>query len=65
MSDVSLAIEAGTFLTLLGPSGCGKTTLLRLIAGFTEPSAGGIAIDGRDMAGLPPQRRPIGMVFQN
>ncbi|MGL4289367.1 MAG: ABC transporter ATP-binding protein [Phreatobacter sp.] len=65
LSDVSLAIEQGTFLTLLGPSGCGKTTLLRLIAGFTEPSAGEIAIDGRDMAGLPPQRRPIGMVFQN
>ncbi|MBN8945168.1 MAG: ABC transporter ATP-binding protein [Rhizobiales bacterium] len=65
LSDVCLAIASGTFLTLLGPSGCGKTTLLRLIAGFTEPSAGGIAIDGRDMAGLPPQRRPIGMVFQN
>ncbi|QCI63969.1 ABC transporter ATP-binding protein [Phreatobacter stygius] len=65
LSDVDLAIDSGTFLTLLGPSGCGKTTLLRLIAGFIEPSAGEIAIDGRDMAGLPPQRRPIGMVFQN
>ena len=65
LSGVDLAIEAGTFLTLLGPSGCGKTTLLRLIAGFTEPSTGEIRIDGRPMAGLPAQRRPIGMVFQN
>ncbi len=65
LSGLDLAVEAGTFVTLLGPSGCGKTTLLRLIAGFIQPSAGTIAIDGRDMAGLPPQRRPIGMVFQN
>ncbi|MCR4520930.1 MULTISPECIES: ABC transporter ATP-binding protein [Bosea] len=65
LSGLDLAVEAGTFVTLLGPSGCGKTTLLRLIAGFIQPSAGSIAIDGRDMAGLPPQRRPIGMVFQN
>jgi ABC-type Fe3+/spermidine/putrescine transport system ATPase subunit len=65
LSGLDIAVEAGTFVTLLGPSGCGKTTLLRLIAGFIQPSAGEIAIDGRDMAGLPPQRRPIGMVFQN
>ena len=65
LSSLDLTVEAGTFVTLLGPSGCGKTTLLRLIAGFIQPSAGKIAIDGRDMAGLPPQRRPIGMVFQN
>jgi ABC-type Fe3+/spermidine/putrescine transport system ATPase subunit len=65
LSGLDLAVEAGTFVTLLGPSGCGKTTLLRLIAGFIQPSAGKIAIDGRDMAALPPQRRPIGMVFQN
>jgi len=65
LSGLDLAVEAGTFVTLLGPSGCGKTTLLRLIAGFIQPSAGRIAIDGLDMAGLPPQRRPIGMVFQN
>ncbi len=65
LSELDLAVEAGTFVTLLGPSGCGKTTLLRLIAGFIEPSHGRITIDGHDMAGLPPQRRPIGMVFQN
>ncbi len=65
LAGLDLAVEAGTFVTLLGPSGCGKTTLLRLIAGFIEPSQGRIAIDGRDMTGLPPQRRPIGMVFQN
>lgn len=65
LSNVSLAIEPGSFLTLLGPSGCGKTTLLRLIAGFIQPDGGSIGIDGRDMTGLAPQRRPIGMVFQN
>ena len=65
LSNVNLSIPAGNFLTLLGPSGCGKTTLLRLIAGFIEPSKGKIAIDGRDMNGVPTQKRPIGMVFQN
>ncbi|WP_051539519.1 ABC transporter ATP-binding protein [Sulfitobacter sp. 20_GPM-1509m] len=65
LSNVNLNIPAGNFLTLLGPSGCGKTTLLRLIAGFIEPSKGKIAIDGRDMNGVPTQKRPIGMVFQN
>ena len=65
LSDVDLSISSGTFLTLLGPSGCGKTTLLRLIAGFIDPSKGQIDIDGRDMSGVPTQKRPIGMVFQN
>jgi ABC-type Fe3+/spermidine/putrescine transport system ATPase subunit len=65
LSGLDLTVDSGTFVTLLGPSGCGKTTLLRLIAGFVQPSSGTIAIDGQDMAGLPPQRRPIGMVFQN
>ena len=63
--DLSLEVEAGTFVTLLGPSGCGKTTLLRLIAGFAEPTKGEIRIDGRPMRGVPPRERPIGMVFQN
>ena len=65
LSSVDLSISPGSFVTLLGPSGCGKTTLLRLIAGFIAPSRGRIRIDGVDMAGIPTQRRPIGMVFQN
>ena len=65
LHDLSLDVEAGTFVTLLGPSGCGKTTLLRLIAGFTEPTRGEIRIDGRPMQGVAPRERPIGMVFQN
>ena len=65
LDGVDLAIEGGSFVTLLGPSGCGKTTLLRLIAGFLDPSRGTIAIDGAPMQGVPPRRRPLGMVFQN
>ena len=62
---VGLAIEAGEFFTLLGPSGCGKTTLLRMIAGFDLPDAGRIVLDGRDLAGEPPERRPVRTVFQS
>src|SRR5574342_653057 len=62
---VSIAIEAGEFFTLLGPSGCGKTTLLRMIAGFDLPDAGAIFLDGRDLVGTPPERRPIHTVFQS
>lgn len=65
LDGVDLSIAGGSFVTLLGPSGCGKTTLLRLIAGFLEPSRGSIAIDGAPMGGVPPRRRPLGMVFQN
>ncbi len=65
LDGVDLSIEGGSFVTLLGPSGCGKTTLLRLIAGFLDPSRGTIAIDGAPMQGVPPRRRPLGMVFQN
>ncbi len=65
LDAVDLAIDGGSFCTLLGPSGCGKTTLLRLIAGFLEPSRGAIAIDGAPMQGVLPRQRPIGMVFQN
>ena len=62
--DFSLAISSGELVTLLGPSGCGKTTTLNLIAGFLEPDAGMIAIDGLPVAGLPVHRRNAAMVFQ-
>jgi len=65
VDNVSLAIEAGEFFTLLGPSGCGKTTLLRMIAGFDAPDAGQIMIDGKDLAGTPPEQRPVHTVFQS
>ena len=63
--NLSLDIGDGEFFTLLGPSGCGKTTLLRMIAGFTEPEAGQIRIGDKRIDTLPPHRRNIGMVFQN
>src|SRR5690606_8902824 len=63
--DLSLEVPAGEFLSLLGPSGCGKTTTLRMIAGFETPTSGRILLGGRDVTGLPPQRRGMGMVFQN
>jgi spermidine/putrescine transport system ATP-binding protein len=65
LDDVSLDIAEGEFFTLLGPSGCGKTTLLRLIAGFEQPSAGMIALGGEDITHLPPFRRPVNTVFQS
>jgi thiamine transport system ATP-binding protein len=65
LDDVSLSIRDGEFFTLVGPSGCGKTTLLRSIAGLETPSAGQVAIDGRDVTAEPPESRNIGIVFQN
>jgi iron(III) transport system ATP-binding protein len=62
---VTLHVENGEFFTLLGPSGCGKSTILRMIAGFEEPSSGRILFDGHDMTHDPPNRRNIGFVFQN
>jgi spermidine/putrescine transport system ATP-binding protein len=64
LKDITLDIKHGEFLTLLGPSGCGKTTLLRLIAGFEQPSVGKIQLDGMQMAGLPADKRPVNTVFQ-
>jgi len=63
--EVSLTVAEGEFFALLGPSGCGKTTLLRLLAGFEQPDAGRILIDGQDMSGVPPNKRPVNMVFQS
>ncbi|MEV0617757.1 ABC transporter ATP-binding protein [Nonomuraea sp. NPDC050404] len=60
-----LSIRKGEFLSILGPSGCGKTTLLNSIAGFVQPTAGRIVIDGADVTGRPPYRRGLGVVFQN
>ena len=62
---VSFAVQRGSFFAILGPSGCGKTTLLRMIAGFIQPDDGAIAIGGRDMARVAPNRRPVNMVFQH
>jgi putative spermidine/putrescine transport system ATP-binding protein len=63
--EVDLVVRRGEFVTLLGPSGSGKTTTLRMVAGFTTPSAGSIEIGGRDMTRVPAHRRNVGMVFQN
>ena len=65
VNEVSLDIRRGEFFALLGPSGCGKTTLLRMLAGFEMPSAGQVLIDGDDMEGVEPNRRPVNMVFQS
>ncbi len=62
---VDLQVEQGSFFSILGPSGCGKSTLLRIIAGFETPSAGEVFIAGRNMRGIPPEKREIGIVFQN
>jgi thiamine transport system ATP-binding protein len=65
LENVSLEVGDGELVALVGPSGCGKTTLLRLIAGFEAPDAGDILFDGRSVLGVPPERRGIGLVFQN
>ena len=65
VDTMDLVIFEGEFLSLLGPSGCGKTTTLNLIAGFVEPTAGRIVIDGEDVTGLPAHLRGLGVVFQS
>ena len=65
LDDATLSIREGEFFSLLGPSGCGKTTLLRMIAGFDNPTSGSIFIDGQPMAGIAANRRPTNMVFQS
>ena len=65
VDGLDLVIEDGKLTTLLGPSGSGKTTVLRLVAGFVTPDEGSIVLDGSDIAKLPPEKRDVGMVFQN
>ncbi|MER2534854.1 MAG: ABC transporter ATP-binding protein [Rhizobiaceae bacterium] len=65
VDDLSLAIHEREFFALLGASGCGKSTLLRMLAGFEEPTAGRILLDGQDLRGIPPYRRPVNMMFQS
>lgn len=63
--DFSLDVQRGELVTLLGPSGCGKTTTLRIVAGFERPDTGRVFIFGREVTHVPPERRDVGMVFQN
>jgi ABC-type Fe3+/spermidine/putrescine transport system ATPase subunit len=65
LSGVDLTIASGDLFCLLGPSGCGKTTILRLVAGFLQPGAGRLTIDGADQTGVASERRGLGMVFQH
>ncbi|MBO0661566.1 ABC transporter ATP-binding protein [Jiella sp. MQZ9-1] len=65
VDDLSLSIFKGEFFALLGASGCGKSTLLRMLAGFETPTSGRVILDGDDLAGIPPYRRPVNMMFQS
>ncbi len=64
LSDANLSIGEGEFFALLGPSGCGKTTLLRIIAGFEQPTQGELLLDGRNLLNIPAHERPVNLVFQ-
>ena len=65
LENVSFELEKGKFYTLLGPSGCGKTTIIRLIAGFTEPTKGRIYLNGQDIRTISPRQRKVNTVFQD
>ena len=65
VKNINLSVSKGEIFALLGGSGCGKTTLLRMLAGFEEPTSGQIFLDGRDMATVPPWQRPVHMMFQS
>ncbi|MCG6121206.1 MAG: ABC transporter ATP-binding protein [Microvirga sp.] len=65
IDNLTLDIFEGEFFCLLGPSGCGKSTLMRMLAGFEQPTSGRVLLAGEDMAGVPPYRRPVNMMFQS
>jgi ABC-type Fe3+/spermidine/putrescine transport system ATPase subunit len=65
LQEVCFSVERSQFVSVLGPSGCGKTTTLMLLAGFEQPSSGRILLEGKDLAGLPPEKREVGVVFQH
>ncbi|MGK7755347.1 MULTISPECIES: ABC transporter ATP-binding protein [unclassified Roseovarius] len=65
VNDVSFSVPPGSFFSILGPSGCGKTTIMRMIAGFLEPTSGDIRIKGGTVLDTPPNKRPVNMVFQH
>ncbi len=65
VDNLTFDVEDGKFFSILGPSGCGKTTLLRMIAGFYQPTKGTLEIRGKDMLGIEPNKRPVNLVFQN
>jgi len=65
VKDLNLDVPKGEFLTMLGPSGSGKTTVLMMLAGFETPTSGEIYLDGNPISSIPPNKRGIGMVFQN
>src|ERR1700744_98266 len=65
VDNIDLSVAGGEVFSLLGPSGCGKTTTLRLVAGFEEPTAGRILLDGVDVSGVPPHKRNVNTVFQS
>ena len=65
LEDISFEVHAGEFLSILGPSGCGKTTLLRILIGLLPPDSGEILLDGLNITKSPPDKREMGIVFQN
>ncbi|UZF94947.1 ABC transporter ATP-binding protein [Bosea sp. NBC_00550] len=65
LAPLELTVPGGSLISLLGPSGCGKTTTLRIIAGFERPDTGSVRVSGREITDLPPNKRKLGMVFQN